>query len=184
MVNIAISSRCLLAFVFACSAVAKLRSGGSFRTFRAWLADLPVPVAPRHAGALAAAVAGAEVLIVLLAVLPWTVLAGFALAGATLATFIAGTSLAIARGTKAACNCFGARGAPLGRRHVARDTVLLAVATVGAVASNAHGARPAGIAVSVATASFLAVLIVFLDDVLSLLAVGSPNLAGARRREG
>jgi len=34
--------------------------------------------------------------------------------------------------------------------------------------------------VSVATAAFLAVLVVFLDDVLSLFAVGSPNLAGAR----
>jgi hypothetical protein len=184
MVNVEISARCLLAFVFACSAFAKLRSGGSFRAFRAWLEDLPLPVAPRHAGALAAAVAGTEVLIVLLIVLPWTVLAGFALAGATVATFIAGTSLAIARGTKAACNCFGAHGALLGRRHVARDAVLLAVAIVGAVASNAHGARAAGIAVSVATAVFLAVLIVFLDDVLSLFAVGSPNLAAARQREG
>jgi hypothetical protein len=184
MVNIEISSRCLLAFVFACSAFAKLRSGGSFRTFRDWLGDLPVPVAPRHAGALAAAVAGAEVLIVLLVVLPWTVLAGFALAAATVATFIAGTSLAIARGTKAACNCFGAHGALLGRRHVARDTLLLAVAIAGAVASDAHGAHAAGIAVSVATAAFLAVLIVFLDDVLTLFAVGSPNLAAARQREG
>jgi len=41
-------------------------------------------------------------------------------------------------------------------------------------------AHPAGVAVSVATAAFLAVLVVFLDDVLSLFAVGSPNLAGAR----
>jgi hypothetical protein len=196
MVNVEISSRCLLAFVFACSAVAKLHSGGSFRAFRAWLADLPVPVAPRHAGALAVAVAGAEVLIVLLIALPWTVLAGFALAGATIGTFIAGTSLAIARGTQAACNCFGARaasgahgergerGVRLGWHHVARDTALLAVATAGAVASNAQGARPAGVAVSVATAAFLAVLIVFLDDVLSLFAVGSPDLAAARQREG
>jgi methylamine utilization protein MauE len=184
MVNIEISSRCLLAIVFACSAVAKLRGGGSFRGFREWLEDLPVPVASRHASVVAAAMAVAEVLIVVLIVLPWTVLAGFMLAGATLAVFIAGTCVAIARGTKATCNCFGTRGAPLGRRHVARDTVLLAVAMVGAVASDAHGAHPAGVAVSVATAAFLAVLVVFLDDVLSLFAVGSQNLAGARQREG
>jgi hypothetical protein len=38
--------------------------------------------------------------------------------------------------------------------------------------------------VSAATAAFLAVLIVFLDDVLTLFAVGSPNLADARQREG
>ena len=55
--------------------------------------------------------------------------------------------------------------------------MLLAVTIVGAVASDAHGAHPAGVAVSVATAAFLAVLVVFLDDVLSLFAVGSPNLA-------
>jgi hypothetical protein len=183
MVNIEIFSRCLLAMVFACSAGAKLRSGGAFRTFRDWLGDLPVPGADRQAGALAAAMAAAEVLIVVLVVLPWAVLAGFALAAATLGVFMAGTCLAIARGTTAACNCFGTRGARLGRRHVARDAGLLAVAMAGAGASYAHGARPAGVAVSVAAAAFLAVLIVFLDDVLSLFAVGSPDLAGARRRQ-
>jgi Methylamine utilisation protein MauE len=121
---------------------------------------------------------------VVLTVLPWTVLAGFALAGATLGIFIAGTCLAIARGTAAACQCFGTRGAPLGWRHVVRDVVMLAVAATGAVASDAHGARPAGVAVSVATAAFLAILIVFLDDVLSLFTLGSPSLAGARQRKG
>lgn len=184
MINIEIAARCLLAIVFAYSAVAKLRNGGAFREFRAWLADLPVPVTRRHAGVAAAAVSGAEVLIVVLTVLPWTVLAGFALAGATLGIFIAGTCLAIARGTAAACQCFGTRGAPLGWRHVVRDVVMLAVAATGAVASDAHGARPAGVAVSVATAAFLAILIVFLDDVLSLFTLGSPSLASARQRKG
>lgn len=184
MINIEISSRCLLALVFACSAAAKLRSGGAFREFQAWLEELPIQVARRHARVVAGAMAGAEVLIVVLVVLPWTALAGFVLASAALAAFIAGTCLAIARGTRAACNCFGTRGAPLARHHVARDAVLLAVAIVGAVASDAHGAHAAGIAVSAAAAAFLAVLIVFLDDVLSLFAVGSPNLAGARQREG
>lgn len=184
MINIEIFSRCLLAIVFAYSAVAKLRSGGSFRGFMAWLGDLPVPVASRQAGTLAGGLAGAEVLIVVLAVLPWTVLAGFALAAATLAVFIAGTCLAISRGTKATCNCFGTRGAPLGPTHVVRDTILLVVAIVGAVASDAHGAHPAGTVLSVATAAVLAVPVVFLDDLLSLFATGSPNPAGTRQREG
>lgn len=184
MVNVEVFSRCLLAMVFACSAGAKLRSGAAFRAFRDWLGDLPVPGAARQAGALAATMAAAETLIVVLVVLPWTGPAGFALAGATLAVFIAGTGLAISRGTNAACNCFGTRGARLSRRHVVRDAVLLAVAVVGAVGTHAHGARPAGVAVSVAAAAFLAVLIVFLDDVLSLFAVGAPGRAGARQREG
>jgi hypothetical protein len=184
LINIEISCRCLLAIGFACSAFAKLHDGASFRKFRAWLGDLPVPVAARHATASAAAVAGAEVLIALLTVLPWTVLAGFALAGATLAVFIAGTCLAMARGAKATCHCFGARGAQLGPRHVARDAVLIAVAIAGAVASGAHGARPAGVAVSVAAAVFLAIGVVFLDDVLSVFAAVSPNLADTRQRQG
>lgn len=184
MINIEIASRCLLAIVFACSAGAKLRSGESFRTFRAWLEDLPVPVVPRRAGVASAAVAGAEVLIVVLIALPWTVLAGFALAAAMLAIFIAGTCLAIWRGTNAACACFGTRGASLGWQHVARDAVLLAVALAGVVASDARGARLAGVAVSLAAAAFLAIGVVFLDDLLSLFAIGSPNLAGARQREG
>jgi hypothetical protein len=182
MINIEIFCRCLLAIVFACSAIAKLRSRGSFRTFRVWLEDLPVPVVPRHASVVAAAVAGAEVLIVVLLAAPWTVLAGFALAGGTLAVFIAGTCLSLIRGTNAECACFGMRGASLGWHHVARDAVLLAVVIAGAVASDAHGARPAGIAVSAATAVFLATGVVFVDDVLSLFAVGSPNLADARPR--
>src|SRR5580692_10618751 len=103
MINIEIFCRCLLAIVFACSAIAKLRSRGSFRTFRAWLEDLPVPVVPRHASVVAAAVAGTEVLIVVLLAAPWPVLAGFALAGfalagGTLAVFIAGTCLSLIRG--------------------------------------------------------------------------------------
>jgi hypothetical protein len=184
MIDIQIFSSSLLAIVFAYSSVAKLRGGGSFHGFRAWVEDLPIAIAQRHAGALAAAVAGAEALIVILVVLPWTVLAGFALAGATLTVFIAGTCLAIARGTKATCNCFGTRGAPLGRRHVERNIFLLAVAIVGAVASDAHGAHPAGIVLSVATAAVVALLVVALDDVLSIFAAGPPNTANARRREG
>ena len=172
MINLEIAARCLLAVVFAYSAVAKLRDRGSFREFRAWLADLPLPVMRRHARLAAAAATGAEVLIAACLALPWATLAGFALAGATLAIFIAGTCLAIARGTQAACQCFGTHGARLGPRHVARDAVLLAVAIAGAVASNARGARPAGVALSVAAAAFLAILIVFLDDVLSLFALG------------
>jgi hypothetical protein len=39
-------------------------------------------------------------------------------------------------------------------------------------------------AVSVGTAVFLAILAVFLDDVLSVFAVGSPNLADSRQRHG
>lgn len=184
MVNIEIFSRCLLAMVFTCSAGAKLRSGGAFRAFRDWLGDLPIPGAPRQAGILAAALAGAEAAIVVLVVLPWTVLAGFALAAAALAVFAAGTWLAIARGTNATCNCFGTQGARLGRRHVVRDVGLLVVAMTGAVASNAHGARPAGVAVSVAAAAFLAVLIVFLDDVLSLFAASRRTRPAAGRGRG
>jgi len=184
MVNIEIFSRCLLAMVFTCSAGAKLRSGGAFRAFRDWLGDLPIPGAPRQAGILAAALVGAEAAIVVLVVLPRTVLVGFALAATALAVFAAGTWLAIVRGTNATCNCFGTQGARLGRRHVVRDVGLLVVAMAGAVASNAHGARPAGVAVSAAAAAFFAVLIVFLDDVLSLFAVESPDPVGGRARPG
>jgi hypothetical protein len=170
MVYIEISCRWLLAIVFACSAFAKLRDGASFRGFRSWLADLPVPVA-RHAGVAAVAVAAAEVSIVILVVLPWTVVAGFVIAVVTLAAFIGGTCLAIARGTTASCECFGTSGARLGWHHAGRDAALLAVAVTGAVVPGARGANPAGIAVGVAAAVILAVFVVFLDDWLALLAL-------------
>jgi hypothetical protein len=185
VIFVEISCRSLLAIVFAYSAGAKLRSRGSFRRFSDWLADLPVPGA-RHADALAAAVAAAEVSIVILIALPWTTMAGFGLAAATLAIFITGTSLAVARGTTAPCACFGTSGTQLGKHHIARDTGLLAVAVIGAAASGAHGARPGGVAVSLAAAVVIAVFVIFLDDWLSLFitpaALGPPaTLTSANR---
>ena len=151
--------------VFAYSAFAKLRSGKAFRRFRTWLADLRVT---RRASAVAVAAVAAEVSVVVLAVLPWAVRAGLALAAALLAIFIVGTCLAIARGTTASCECFGTSGGQLGPHHVVRDVGLLAAAVLGAVARNVDGARPAGVAVCVAAAVVIAILVVFLDDWLSL----------------
>jgi hypothetical protein len=186
MVFVETSSRWLLAIVFAYSALAKLHSRGSFRRFSGWLADLPVPGA-RHAGVLAAAVAAAEVSIVVLIALPWATVAGFGLAAATLAIFITGTGLAVARGTTAPCACFGTSGTQLGKHHIARDTGLLAVAVTGAAASAAHGAPPGGLAVSLAAAVVIAVLVIFLDDWLTLFPARRPHppaaLASARGRE-
>jgi hypothetical protein len=182
MIYIEISCRWLLAIVFACSAFAKLHNGASFRGFRSWLVNLPVPVA-RHAGVAAAAVAAAEVSIVVLAVLPWTAAAGFVIAAVTLAAFIGGTCVAIARGTTASCECFGTSGTRLGWHHVGRDAALLAVAVAGAVMPGARGASAAGIAVSVAAAVILAIFVVFLDDWLTLLALPTGTPVGADGRE-
>jgi hypothetical protein len=178
MLYIEIACRWLLVLVFAYSAVSKLHSGAAFRRFRTWLAGLPLPVA-RRPGAAAVTVAAAEVCVVVLAALPWTRVAGLALAAAIMAVFITGTALAIARGTTATCECFGTSGTRLGRQHLARDGGLLAAAVLGAAAPGAHGAA-AGAAVSVAAAVVIAILVVFLDDWLALFAAGPGPAAGAR----
>jgi hypothetical protein len=177
-VYVDIACRSLLAAVFACSAVAKLRSRARFRRFRSWLRALPLPVVRRHSGVVAAAMAGTEIAVVALTAVPGTGLAGFAVAAAALAVFVTGTVVAILRGSTAPCECFGSSGAPLAMRHVARDTALLAVAVAGTITSGAHGARPGGTAVSIAAALVVAVLAVSADDVLSLFGTVPGHVPG------
>jgi hypothetical protein len=55
---------------------------------------------------------------------------GFVLTLLLLAAFTTGIVRSLRSGTKASCACFGASTAPIGRRHVVRNTVLLKRTTV------------------------------------------------------
>jgi hypothetical protein len=168
MAYLALACRCLTGLVFAVSAFSKLRSRSAFREFTAWLAGLPVPLARSRPAKVAAAMATAEVAIVVLAALPWTARAALVLAAIVLATFTAGTWLAIARGAGAPCQCFGTSATPLGPRHVMRNALLCAAAVAGAVATGAGGTRPAGIVLSLMAGLTIAMFAVFLDDLAAL----------------
>jgi hypothetical protein len=178
VVYVALAIRSLVVVVFGVSAFGKLRSRAAFATFRSWVASVPVWVAPRRPDLVAATLAGAEAVIVVLVALPWTATAGLALALVTLAVFTAGTWIAVARGTDAPCQCFGASAAPLGPRHVLRDALLCVLAAAGVAVAGAGGARPAGVLMSLAVGLAVALFVVHLDDLAALFTrdgIGQPG---------
>jgi thiol-disulfide isomerase/thioredoxin len=130
-------ARCLIGAVFAASAFSKLRSGAAYRAYASWLGGLPVLPA-RIRSAAAPVLAGTEVAIPALIAMPWTAVVGLLLAAAALAAFGVGTIIAIRRGARALCHCFGPSSTPLGPRQVLRDMALCAVAVAAAITSTHH----------------------------------------------
>jgi peroxiredoxin len=119
-----LASRVALASVLAIAAAAKLIDRRGFRTA---LAEFGVP-AGLAAVALPAVVL-AEGAIALALVPAATARAGALAAVALIALFTGAIVLALRRGRRPACHCFGAIGAgPIGWRTVARNTALLVLA--------------------------------------------------------
>lgn len=172
---LALACRCLIGVVFAVSAFGKLRSGSAFRDFRSWLSGLPVPLTRSHPVLLATAMAAAEVTIVPLAALPWTARAALVLAALVLAFFTAGTVLAVARGTEAPCQCFGASSSPLGRRHIIRNAGLCVAACVGALSAPTGESPLAATLLSTIIGLAGALVVAFLDDLVSLFTVSGSS---------
>lgn len=175
MAYAALVSRALIGLVFAVSAFSKIHNIAAYREFERSLRRLPVPLAGN--GALPAALAVAETAIVVLVTVPATGVAGLVLAALTLAVLTAGTAVAVKRGARVSCQCFGSSRAPLTLRHVLRNGFLLAVAVTGVLGTGAPGPRPEGIALSLEAALAVATLVVFLDDLVDL-AGGDPVAAG------
>jgi Methylamine utilisation protein MauE len=156
---------CLIGLVFAASAIGKLRDFGGF------VASVPalLPTRPDHARPVAIATTVLESLVPLLLIVPPTAAYGFGLATVLLAAFTVAVATAIRRGHRAPCRCFGPSSVPLGRRHLVRNGLLLAVAVLGALAPGGH--PPAGgIAVAAAAGLIGAVLLVSFDDIVDLYA--------------
>lgn len=172
MVYAALICRTVIGLVFAVSAFSKLRNGTAYREFASWLASVPVPLARNRF--LPPVLAGAEAAIVVLVAVPATAVAGLVLAVLTLAALTAGTAVAVRRGARVTCQCFGPARTELSAHHVLRNGFLLVLAVAGlAVASafsvGAVAPRPAGIGLSLWAAVALATFVVFLDDVVFLV---------------
>ncbi|GAA3123678.1 MauE/DoxX family redox-associated membrane protein [Streptosporangium carneum] len=178
MPYVLIACGALLAAVFGVSAVGKLRGGAAFASFSGSLVRLRL--LPRAwAGAAAALVVTAEGLVPPLLAFPATRMAGFCLAAGLMTAFCVGIELSVRRGASAPCRCFGVSSSPLGRRHLIRNSVLLAASLSGgaAVAAGASGPlHPAGVAVALASAGCAAVAVVRFDDIAELF-TGSPGVA-------
>lgn len=180
MVYAALICRTLVGLVFAVSAFSKLRNGNAYREFSSWLASVPVPLARNRL--LPPVLAGAEAATVVLVAVPATAVAGLVLAVLTLAALTAGTAVAVRRGARVTCQCFGPSRTELASHHVLRNGFLLVLAVVGltvvgAFSADAVAPRPAGIGLSLWAAVALATFVVFLDDVVFLVGRDSADRA-------
>jgi hypothetical protein len=164
---VASSGYLVLAAVLGVSGAIKLRHpralAGQIENYQI----VPQPVAAYAAGALAVT----ETSCALLLLLPPARRAGLVVAGSLIAIFLAAMSLALARGRRIACACFGGRGE--------LDTVgvpsLLRTALLGVIAVISLLARPAAVhPAPLLVAALLLVLVFLLAETARLLPPGRP----------
>jgi len=164
-----LTGRCLLGLVFLTAVVGKLRARSAFDDFAGSVAQFGVlpQTWTRPAARLALGTEGA---VVLLLAVPDTVPVGYLLAIGLLGVLTGAMLVAVRRGRRPACLCFGTAGTPIGGRHVTRNVLLMVVAAGGLLVALAGGppTRTGGALLALATAVPLAALVVRLDDVVDL----------------
>ncbi|RSN71327.1 MauE/DoxX family redox-associated membrane protein [Actinomadura sp. WAC 06369] len=178
----AIGCECLIGLTFVLAALSKVRNGASFRAFVDAVRGLGI--ARNRAGRVAVAAVGAEAAVpvllgIALAGSSALLVAGLVTALALLSAFTAVISVSMRRGDRVTCRCFGASGAPMGRRHIARNVLLsvaVLVALVSAVANPSAQIDAGGAVIAAAAGCLVALLVAFLDDIVDLFAVG-PDVA-------
>ncbi|MEV5988885.1 MauE/DoxX family redox-associated membrane protein [Streptomyces sp. NPDC052051] len=175
--------RLLIGVVFAASVIGKVRGVAAFRRFEEAARAMGVPT--RLSRPVAVAVVAGECAAVLLLALGPGGAPGFALTLLLLTAFTVGIVRTLRSGTKASCACFGASTAPIGHRHVVRNSVLLALAAFGLVAALSGTAMPseaAGIAVTAFGALTGALLVIFTDELGTLFEDDAPRTPSRVRR--
>lgn len=170
MVYVVMGCRALVAVVFVVSVVSKVRSRKAYAEFVAATRQLAPPPLVAAARPMAAAVVGMELAAVLLVAVPPTVLFGFGVAAVLLAAFSGAILLALRRGERAPCRCFGSSAQPLGYTQVVRNAALLAVSVLGAAGglSTAGVTELPGVVLAVAAGGILAMLAIMADDIAAL----------------
>jgi hypothetical protein len=191
----------LAGWVFAASFAAKLSGRRAYRAFRDGLAEtalIPGRILPAAAVSLASAEAAVAACLLTAAALAaaavpgaaWLAESALAAAAALTAVLTIGVAVAVHRGTRARCACFGpASSRPLGRAQLARNLSLLAVVCAGlAAVALAHGHSPlAGAMLAAAGGAVAALLFIRWDDLTELFApipvsvTGSPARRATRR---
>ena len=115
-------------------------------------------------------VVATEAAVPVLLLFPAAVFYGFALAGDLLAAFTTAIVIALKRGRRAPCQCFGASSTPLGPSHLVRNAILLISVLAGGLALDVRPQQAAGLVVAIAAGLVGAILIVAMDDIAFLFA--------------
>ncbi len=163
-----LACRVLVATVFTVSVVTKVRSRAAWLSYSSWLAGLPLRPLRRTWAPIA--LTGAEAAVVILAALPATAPGGLAAASALCLALTVGLAVAVQRGSRKPCHCFGSSSEPLGRLQVARNALLLAAAVTGTASAVASAGTPDPAQGALAAIGGLAgaALIIFFADVAAL----------------
>jgi hypothetical protein len=155
--------------VLAVSVASKVRGRAAFRGFVGAVAGLRV-VPSGWAVPVAVASVAFEVLVLLLVLWPAGPAAGLAAAGTLFGGFAVALAVAVHRGARVGCHCFGATETPVARLHVARagSLALLSLgASAGALAAPAPSLAGLGgpqTLVALTVAGVAVVALVRLDD--------------------
>jgi hypothetical protein len=170
----------VLAAVLAVSGAIKLRHPRVFAGQVENYAILPRPLAGPAAIALALAEAGGAVLLAV----PGTRLAGLILATTLTGSFLAAMALALARGQRIPCACFGGTGelAMVGLPSLLR-TALLGVIAVVSLAARGAAPPSAGLAEQVLAAALMLMLVFLIAEAARLLPGQLARPAGVAQGE-
>jgi len=175
--------RIALGFVFLAAFVSKTRSREGFVGFRDAVAA--VGVSGRRALPAAVGIAGSEITVVILLLVPSTVGEGYGVAILSLLVFAVVTSATMARGLQVPCMCFGSTGNYLSRGHLLRNAILFTVATIGLVLHTRYPQPPIGwpAVITALVGVVTGLLITRWDDISFLLEVESGRRVLASREE-
>jgi hypothetical protein len=184
MMYLELSARLLLVLVFAAAVLGKVRGRRAFESFAASVDQFGV-VPRRWTPMVARATILVEAAAALALAVPATVAAGYVIAGGLLAALTVAAAVALRRGRRPNCHCFGVAGTPISRRHLVRNVALALVAGLGLVGQlvGTGPGQPAGAALAAVAAVVMAALVVRLDDLVALFATGT-SVPAARPRTG
>ncbi|MEU7655081.1 MauE/DoxX family redox-associated membrane protein [Micromonospora taraxaci] len=173
-----VACRLLLITVFVVAVYTKVSGRSAWLSFVDSLRQMQ-PLPTRLVRPTAFLTVTIEVLVALLLLIPVRRVGeiGFALGAGLLVAFTIVIALAVARGTRATCRCFGASSTPLGWPHILRNLTLLVVAVLGLAGASAPeslgvpGALLAGVGGLV-----LGVLVTAAEDIVALVRpIGRPR---------
>ncbi|WP_157979609.1 MauE/DoxX family redox-associated membrane protein [Kribbella monticola] len=162
MEYLTVASQALLTAVFGWAAIAKLRGFATFRQSVRTLGLLP----NRYAGVVATGIVATESGCAL--AVPLSAAVGLIACLCLLTLFCVGIVVLLMRGVSANCACFGATGAPLGRKHLVRNGLLAAIALGGLLTNTAGDPHPGGVLTAVFAGLIGAALLVAFDDLAEL----------------